>query len=161
MLCQTIGTQKGNYMNKEKNHNIIETVYDHLKKSHKCISFEDICKSVLPLKSISKAEQNQLIGDLYADMVLDDRFVLTKKGDWTLRDHLKYADLQKQYKYDDNFVSTENLENAPDKEDETQATTDSIQGWDDIEHEKENITEKISETENIAIEKLGLKRDQK
>ncbi|MFU0251799.1 DNA-directed RNA polymerase subunit delta [Spiroplasma sp. Moj] len=105
------------------NYNIklLELVYSYLKKKKNSDTFENIwndiaSKSVVTVQGASKED---VIAELYTDLVLDNRFVLTSEGMWGLREFLKYDEIKKQYDYTDQFETTEEFEDIDlDEEDE-------------------------------------------
>lgn len=87
-----------------------ELAYNYLKGLKQDASFEDIWNSIA--HNINRADDNkdEIIAELYTDLVLDNRFALTSNGTWGLRDYLKFEDVKKQYDYVDKFETTEEFE---------------------------------------------------
>lgn len=92
---------------------LLEFVYLYLKNKKNSFSFENIWNNII-LKSniiIYGTSKENVIAELYTDLVLDNRFVLTIKGEWGLREFLKYDEIKKQYDYIDQFKTIENFKN--------------------------------------------------
>ncbi|QHX36216.1 DNA directed RNA polymerase subunit delta [Spiroplasma sp. TIUS-1] len=95
------------------NHSIIEQVFNLLDKSkEETVSFEKIWTEISKDMKLSKSDKNDLLADLYSDLVLDNRFALTADGNWALRKNLKLDEIKKQYDYLDNFETTEFFDEA-------------------------------------------------
>ncbi|AHI54222.1 DNA directed RNA polymerase subunit delta [Spiroplasma sabaudiense Ar-1343] len=88
----------------------IEMAFDFLKNSKESATFEEIWNSIANEIHGGNEKKNQIIAELYTDLVLDNRFALTSDGQWGLRDHLKFDDVKKQYDYVDKFETTEEFE---------------------------------------------------
>ncbi|WP_338983444.1 DNA-directed RNA polymerase subunit delta [Spiroplasma endosymbiont of Othius punctulatus] len=94
-------------------HSIIEQVFNILDKSKEdTVSFEKIWTEISKDMKLSKTQKNDLLADLYSDLVLDNRFALTADGNWALRKNLKLDEIKKQYDYLDNFETTEFFDEA-------------------------------------------------
>ena len=87
----------------------INLIYDCLVKNKKGLSFEEIWNEIVENIAIPNTTRDQVIGELYADLVLDHRFMITKEGIWNLKENMQYKELQKQYDYVDQFSTTDNL----------------------------------------------------
>ncbi|QBQ08193.1 DNA directed RNA polymerase subunit delta [Spiroplasma gladiatoris] len=88
----------------------IELAYDYLLSNKGDASFEDIWNNISKDIPTSKRSKNEIIAELYSDLVLDNRFALTAEGKWGLRDYLKFEDVKKQYDYVDKFETTEEFD---------------------------------------------------
>ncbi|ARU90866.1 DNA directed RNA polymerase subunit delta [Spiroplasma clarkii] len=120
----------------------IEMAYNFLRTTHGDASFEDIWNAISKDIHGSNHRKNEIIAELYSDLVLDNRFALTAEGKWGLRDYLKFDDIKKQYDYIDKFDTTEefsDLDNTqaldPDSfdEDEDEDDDDDYDSLDDFE----------------------------
>ena len=118
-------------------------VYETLNKKAAKKDFEEIWDLIADkIVFAPNTKQDEVVGDLYADLVLDDRFVTTKDGKWALKSHLKFDEIQDQYENDDNFETTANLKEVThitDEEEYSEDQTDNtvpVQGWDEVEHEE-------------------------
>lgn len=87
-----------------------ELAFNFLKGLKQDASFEDIWNAIA--HNIHQADENkeEIIAELYTDLVLDNRFALTSNGTWGLRDYLKFEDVKKQYDYVDKFETTEEFD---------------------------------------------------
>ncbi|QGS52434.1 DNA-directed RNA polymerase subunit delta [Spiroplasma tabanidicola] len=88
----------------------IELAYNYLQSNKGDASFEDIWNNISKDIPASKKSKNEIIAELYSDLVLDNRFALTSEGKWGLRDYLKFDDIKKQYDYVDKFETTEEFD---------------------------------------------------
>lgn len=88
----------------------IQLAYEYLRKNHENQSFEAIWNEISKNIHESNDRKNEIIAELYSDLVLDNRFALTADGKWGLRDFLKFEDVKKQYDYIDNFETTEDFD---------------------------------------------------
>ncbi|AKU80297.1 DNA directed RNA polymerase subunit delta [Spiroplasma turonicum] len=88
----------------------IELAYSYLSSVKNNMSFEDIWNSISREIEASNERKNEIIAELYSDLVLDNRFALTADGKWGLRDYLKFEDVKKQYEYVDKFETTEEFD---------------------------------------------------
>ncbi|AHI53377.1 DNA-directed RNA polymerase subunit delta [Spiroplasma culicicola] len=88
----------------------IDLAFEYLQKNKGDASFEDIWNSISKDIVGSNEDKNEIIAELYSDLVLDNRFALTSDGKWGLRDYLKFDDIKKQYDYVDKFETTEEFE---------------------------------------------------
>lgn len=88
----------------------IELAYEYLKDVKDNASFEDIWNAISKDIHGDNDNKNEIIAELYSDLVLDNRFALTAEGRWGLRDFLKFDDVKKQYDYIDKFETTEEFE---------------------------------------------------
>ncbi|WP_338955287.1 DNA-directed RNA polymerase subunit delta [Spiroplasma endosymbiont of Polydrusus cervinus] len=104
---------------------LLELVYSYLKKKKRSDTFENIWNDIASKSDVTVhgASKEDVIAELYTDLVLDNRFVLTSEGMWGLREFLKYDEIKKQYDYTDQFETTEEFEdidlNEEDKEEES------------------------------------------
>ncbi|WP_339020846.1 DNA-directed RNA polymerase subunit delta [Spiroplasma endosymbiont of Atherix ibis] len=85
----------------------INLTYDYLNECKDSASFEDIWNTISKDISGDNDSKNEIIAELYSDLVLDNRFALTSDGKWGLREYLKFDDVKKQYEYVDKFETTE------------------------------------------------------
>lgn len=110
---------------------LLELVYSYLKKKKNSDTFENIWNDIASKSDVTVqgASKEDVIAELYTDLVLDNRFVLTSEGMWGLREFLKYDEIKKQYDYTDQFETTEEFEDIDLDED------------DDEEDEEENDEE--------------------
>ncbi|WP_339030028.1 MULTISPECIES: DNA-directed RNA polymerase subunit delta [unclassified Spiroplasma] len=99
----------------------INLAYDYLSQCKDDASFEDIWNTISKEIHGDNDSKNEIIAELYSDLVLDNRFALTSDGKWGLREYLKFDDVKKQYEYVDKFETTEEFEDFD---------TDSILGID-------------------------------
>ncbi|RUO86768.1 DNA-directed RNA polymerase subunit delta [Spiroplasma endosymbiont of Megaselia nigra] len=102
---------------------LLELVYSYLKKKKNSDTFENIWNDIASKSDVTVrgASKEDVIAELYTDLVLDNRFVLTSEGMWGLCEFLKYDEIKKQYDYTDRFETTEEFEDidlADDDEDE-------------------------------------------
>ncbi|AXK50909.1 DNA-directed RNA polymerase subunit delta [Spiroplasma alleghenense] len=88
----------------------IEMAYEYLKNNKESANFEEIWNSIANEIHEDNVKKNEIIAELYTDLVLDNRFALTSSGEWGLRDYLKFDDVKKQYDYVDKFETTEEFE---------------------------------------------------
>lgn len=76
-------------MNTQKS--MLETAYEILQKSESELSFKELYEKVGAALDMSEEEKAERIGDFYADITLDGRFVLLKDGvKWDLRSRHNY-----------------------------------------------------------------------
>lgn len=100
---------------------LLELVYSYLKKKKNSDTFENIWNDIASKSDVTVqgASKEDVIAELYTDLVLDNRFVLTSEGMWGLREFLKYDEIKKQYDYTDQFETTKEFEDIDlDEEDE-------------------------------------------
>ncbi|AKX34681.1 DNA directed RNA polymerase subunit delta [Spiroplasma litorale] len=97
----------------------IELAYKFLSSVKNDMSFEDIWNAISREIDANNERKNEIIAELYSDLVLDNRFALTSDGKWALRDYLKFEDVKKQYEYVDKFETTEEFDDL-----DNYATTD-------------------------------------
>ncbi|ASP28741.1 DNA directed RNA polymerase subunit delta [Spiroplasma corruscae] len=88
----------------------IELAYKYLTSVKDNMSFEDIWNAISREIEANNERKNEIIAELYSDLVLDNRFALTSDGKWALRDYLKFEDVKKQYEYVDKFETTEEFD---------------------------------------------------
>lgn len=88
----------------------IEITFNLLKEKQGDASFEEIWNTISKEINGENVNKNQIIAELYTDLVLDNRFALTADGKWGLRDYLKFEDVKKQYDYIDKFETTEEFD---------------------------------------------------
>ncbi|QHX37057.1 DNA-directed RNA polymerase subunit delta [Spiroplasma sp. BIUS-1] len=88
----------------------INLAYQYLNERKDNASFEDIWNTISREISGDNDSKNEIIAELYSDLVLDNRFALTSDGKWGLRDYLKFDDVKKQYEYIDKFETTEEFD---------------------------------------------------
>ncbi|WP_342256681.1 DNA-directed RNA polymerase subunit delta [Spiroplasma endosymbiont of Poecilobothrus nobilitatus] len=128
---------------------LLELVYSYLKKKKSSDTFENIwndiaSKSDVTVHGVSKED---VIAELYTDLVLDNRFVLTSEGMWGLREFLKYDEIKKQYDYTDQFETTEEFEDIDldeEKNDEEESLIDTLDfddTLDDNDNEEDDFVE--------------------
>ncbi|WP_238336028.1 DNA-directed RNA polymerase subunit delta [Spiroplasma citri] len=99
--------------------------------------------------TVHGASKEDVIAELYTDLVLDNRFVLTSEGMWGLREFLKYDEIKKQYDYTDQFETTEEFEDIDlDDEDEDENEEEALIGTldfddtlDDDDNEEDDFVE--------------------
>lgn len=126
------------------NHSIIEQVFNLLDKSkEETVSFEKIWTEISKDMKLNKSEKNDLLADIYSDLVLDNRFALTADGNWALRKNLKLDEIKKQYDYLDNFETTEFFDEA-DMAEET-SEFDSDVDADELDNKTEDIEDEEDE----------------
>ncbi|ALA97115.1 DNA directed RNA polymerase subunit delta [Spiroplasma kunkelii CR2-3x] len=91
---------------------LLDLVYLYLKKKKNSDTFENIWNNIASKSDVTVqgASKEYVIAELYTDLVLDNRFVLTSEGMWGLREFLKYDEIKKQYDYTDQFETTEEFE---------------------------------------------------
>lgn len=99
---------------------LLELVYSYLKKKKNSDTFENIWNDIASKSDVTVhgASKEDVIAELYTDLVLDNRFVLTSEGMWGLREFLKYDEIKKQYDYTDQFETTEEFEDIDLDEDD-------------------------------------------
>ncbi|WP_338972688.1 DNA-directed RNA polymerase subunit delta [Spiroplasma endosymbiont of Panorpa germanica] len=119
----------------------IEMAYDYLKNNKESANFEEIWNSIANEIHEDNVKKNEIIAELYTDLVLDNRFALTSSGEWGLRDYLKFDDVKKQYDYVDKFETTEEFEDL-----DAYLATD-IYDTDDIENAGPKIIREINQNE--------------
>ncbi|WP_339022719.1 DNA-directed RNA polymerase subunit delta [Spiroplasma endosymbiont of Crioceris asparagi] len=123
------------------NESLIEIVYEYLLKLKGSASFEEIWKKISSkYKLDTNNQKNEIIADLYSDLVLDNRFALTSEGKWGLRQHLKSEDVKKQYDYIDNFETTEEFDDFND-------ASDTLELNDDLQSDDINLDDDLEEDE--------------
>ncbi len=108
---------------------LLELVYSYLKKKKSSDTFENIWNDIASKSDVTVqgASKEDVIAELYTDLVLDNRFVLTSEGMWGLRELLKYDEIKKQYDYTDQFETTEEFEDIDlDEEDEEESLIDTL-----------------------------------
>lgn len=106
---------------------LLELVYSYLKKKKSSDTFENIWNDIASKSDVTVqgASKEDVIAELYSDLVLDNRFVLTSEGMWGLREFLKYDEIKKQYDYTDQFETTEEFEDI-DLDDEEESLIDTL-----------------------------------
>ncbi|WP_342252725.1 DNA-directed RNA polymerase subunit delta [Spiroplasma endosymbiont of Amphibalanus improvisus] len=147
----------------------LDLIYNFLKKTGKAQSFEEIWNLALkePAEKAQDGDKDDIIGDLYPQLVLDNRFILTDEGFWGLREFTKFEKIKKQYENVDLFESTEdftkinNFKNSDISEDLTEKTSpfNSIdedrskemtsEDIDSYEDSKESLADQLGITEEI------------
>jgi len=88
----------------------IDLAYNFLKSRKSDSSFEEIWNAISQSINGSNDNKEDIIAELYTELVLDNRFALTSNGTWGLRDYLKIDDIKKQYDYVDKFETTEEFD---------------------------------------------------
>ncbi|WP_338969715.1 DNA-directed RNA polymerase subunit delta [Spiroplasma endosymbiont of Labia minor] len=88
----------------------LELAYTYLSGLQDSATFEDIWNNISRNIEGENSHKNEIIAELYSDLVLDNRFALTFEGKWGLRSFLKFEDVKKQYDYVDKFETTEEFE---------------------------------------------------
>jgi DNA-directed RNA polymerase subunit delta len=88
----------------------IELAFTFLRSAKKDSSFEDIWNAISQDINGDSLDKDDVIAELYTELVLDNRFALTANGTWGLRDYLKLEDVKKQYDYVDKFETTEEFD---------------------------------------------------
>ncbi|AOG61064.1 DNA directed RNA polymerase subunit delta [Spiroplasma helicoides] len=143
----------------------IELAYNFLQSSKGDASFEDIWNSIKnDIADVNKSK-NELIAELYSDLVLDNRFALTSEGKWGLRDYLKFDDIKKQYDYIDKFETTEEFDDIDysntDSYDDSD-TTNKIDASklklsidDDYDEDEEEDDEDFDDSDELSLTDLG------
>ncbi|WP_374695979.1 DNA-directed RNA polymerase subunit delta [Spiroplasma endosymbiont of Polydrusus formosus] len=133
---------------------LLKLVSLYLKKKKRSDTFENIWNDIASKSyvTVHGSSKEDVIAELYTDLVLDNRFVLTSKGMWGLREFLKYDEIKKQYDYTDKFETTEEFEDIDlNKEDEEESDNeesliDAIY-FDDILDEEDNEEDDFVEIE--------------
>ncbi|APE74183.1 DNA-directed RNA polymerase subunit delta [Spiroplasma citri] len=130
---------------------LLELVYSYLKKKKNSDTFENIWNDIASKSDVTVhgASKEDVIAELYTDLVLDNRFVLTSEGMWGLREFLKYDEIKKQYDYTDQFETTEEFEDIDlDDEDEDENEEEALIGTldfddtlDDDDNEEDDFVE--------------------
>ncbi|KAF0851073.1 MAG: DNA-directed RNA polymerase subunit delta [Spiroplasma poulsonii] len=122
---------------------LLELVYLCLKKKGGSDTFENIWNEIASQSAVivHGTSKEDVIAELYTDLVLDNRFVLTSEGMWGLREFLKYDDIKKQYDYTDQFETTEEFEDIDldeEEEDEEEESLIDTLDFDDTLDEDDN-----------------------
>ncbi|AGM25779.1 DNA directed RNA polymerase subunit delta [Spiroplasma syrphidicola EA-1] len=135
---------------------LLDLVYDYLKNSQQSDTFENIWNEIASKSDITVHgnSKEDIIAELYTDLVLDNRFVLTSEGMWALRELIKYDDIKKQYDYTDQFETTEEFEDIDlDEEyEDEEDLIDSLEFDEDVEDDNDDETEDFVE---IDVDDLG------
>ena len=131
---------------------LLELVYSCLKKKGGSDTFENIWNEIASQSDVTVhgTSKEDVIAELYTDLVLDNRFVLTSEGMWGLREFLKYDDIKKQYDYTDQFETTEEFEDIDldeEEEDEDEETLIDTLDFDDTLDEDDNEEDNFVEIE--------------
>lgn len=108
----------------------IDLAYQYLKSLKADASFEEIWNKICQELKLDYDLSSDIVADLYSELVLDNRFALTSKGTWGLRDYLKFEDVKKQYDYVDKFETTEDFDELEALEifgDEDHTTKDNLE----------------------------------
>ncbi|WP_338991932.1 DNA-directed RNA polymerase subunit delta [Spiroplasma endosymbiont of Seladonia tumulorum] len=120
---------------------LLKLVYSYLKKKKKSDTFENIWNDIASKSDVTVqgASKEDVIAELYTDLVLDNRFVLTSEGMWGLREFLKYDEIKKQYDYTDQFETTEEFEDIDLEEnnDEEESLIDTLDFDDTLDDDNE------------------------
>ncbi|AHF57366.1 DNA-directed RNA polymerase subunit delta [Spiroplasma eriocheiris] len=116
---------------------LLELVYEYLKKIKHSDTFENIWNAIAVNDiSVQGHSKEDVIAELYTDLVLDNRFVLTSEGMWGLRELLKYDEIKKQYDYTDQFETTEEFEDIDlDEEEDKDDLSDQLDFDDDLDED--------------------------
>lgn len=88
---------------------MVDIAFDLLKANKQEMSFIDLWDEVSQKKGFSRAKADELIGQFYSDLTLDNRFVQRKENRWGIRSH---------YKFDDVVIRTDNIIIEEDEEEE-------------------------------------------
>ncbi|WP_425380232.1 DNA-directed RNA polymerase subunit delta [Spiroplasma endosymbiont of Stenodema calcarata] len=130
---------------------LLELVYSYLRKKDGSDTFENIWNDIASQSDVSVhgTSKEDVIAELYTDLVLDNRFVLTSEGMWGLRQFLKYDDIKKQYDYTDQFETTEEFEDIDldEEEDEEEESLIETLDFDDTLDEDDNDDDDFVEIE--------------
>ncbi|AHF60674.1 DNA-directed RNA polymerase subunit delta [Spiroplasma mirum] len=132
---------------------LLELVYEYLKKIKHSDTFENIWNAIAVNDiSVQGHSKEDVIAELYTDLVLDNRFVLTSEGMWGLRELLKYDEIKKQYDYTDQFETTEEFEDIDlDEEEDEGDLSDQLDFDDDDEDLTEiDLDDDLAETEFLV-----------
>ncbi len=76
--------------------NLLKKVYDYLKDNPTPISLKDLCDKIKREDKTIYLEDN-VVSDLYVELVLDSRFFLNDKSEWTLKEYAKMDEVKKQH----------------------------------------------------------------
>lgn len=130
---------------------LLELVYSYLKKKKSSDTFENIWNDIASKSDVTVhgSSKENVIAELYTDLVLDNRFVLTSEGMWGLREFLKYDEIKKQYDYTDQFETTKEFEDIDldeDKNDEKESLIDTLD-FDDTLYDDDNEEDYFVEIE--------------
>ena len=81
----------------EHNNNYIELVYNYLLNNPKPLTFFELCKAITKKENLKSSDP--VVAEIYVDLVLDNRFYLSKKDDykWILSDRVLFDCIKKQY----------------------------------------------------------------
>lgn len=152
----------------DENLNLIELVNNYLKNKKESATFEEIWNGISKDIANSSSSKDEIIAELYADLVLDNRFALTSEGMWGVREYLKFEDIKKQYDYVDQFENTEefediDIENINDDYDEIDMEELNLEDIDDeeyvpVDEEEENEfnAEGFTDDEESVAEIMGI-----
>lgn len=104
----------------------VEIVYQFLQDKPEGIEFNTIWNEIVPQIHADNEDKSRLIADLYADMVLDNRFGLTSDGKWALKSSLSLDDVKRKYDFVDSFDYDADFDDIDEE---------------DLDHEGESTTE--------------------
>lgn len=82
-------------MNKISNINL---AYEFLKKAKKGVPLMTVWNGIKKDITNNKADDSETIADLYGEMVLDNRFALSKTGEWSVADGKKVENIKTELK---------------------------------------------------------------
>ncbi|WP_425378382.1 DNA-directed RNA polymerase subunit delta [Spiroplasma endosymbiont of Polydrusus pterygomalis] len=149
---------------------LLELLYSYLKKKKRSDTFENIWNDIASKSDVTVrgASKGDVIAELYTDLVLDNRFVLTSEGMWGLRDFLKYDEINKQYDYTDQFETTKEFEDidlneeVEEESDEEESLIDALD-FDDTLDEEDNEEDDFVEIEvedNLIVNDYSIDDDE-
>ncbi len=89
---------------------MVDIAFELMQKKKKEIAFPKLWDEVIQVKGLNQSQADDLIGDFYSDMSLDDRFVILKDNKW---------DLRIRHKFEDIVIDTDSIMVDDDEEEET------------------------------------------
>lgn len=94
----------------------VEIAYQFLQDHPEGVEFNAIWNQIVPNIHADNEDKSRLIADLYADMVLDNRFGLTSDGKWALKSSLSLDDVKRKYDFVDSFDYDADFDDIDDEE---------------------------------------------
>ncbi|ATG97741.1 DNA-directed RNA polymerase subunit delta [Mesoplasma lactucae] len=104
----------------------VEVAYQFLQDKPNGADFNTVWNEVASNIHADNDDKSKLIADLYADMVLDNRFALTSDGKWALKSSQSLDDLKKKYDFVESFDFNTDFDDIEDdaKSDEDEDETE-------------------------------------
>lgn len=124
----------------------VEIAYQFLQDHPEGVEFNTVWNEIVSNIHADNEDKSRLIADLYADMVLDNRFGLTKDGKWALKSSLSLDDVKRKYDFVDSFDYDADFDDIDDEELPHEHSDDSLDGEEtNIDEDEDQITDFDSE----------------